>query len=86
MRLTTSHHHKHHLQQDYDSASITASLDKLSVSITDTDLSPLLLQETFDSQLRYDTTPVQQQGRNNPSSPQSAHMPIITKHVENKND
>jgi hypothetical protein len=84
MRLTTSHHHKHHLQQDYDSASITASLDKLSVSITDTDLSPLL-QETFDSQLRYDTAPVQQ-GRNNPSSPQSAHMPIITKHVDNKND
>ena len=68
----------------YDSATIAASLDKLSLTITDTDLSPLLL-ETFDSQLQYDT-PVQQ-GRNNPSSPQSAHMPtIITKHVDNNNE
>ena len=67
----------------YDSTIIAASLDKLSLTITDTDLSPLL-QETFDSQLQYDT-PVQQ-GRNNPSSPQSAHMPIITKHVDNNND
>jgi ribonuclease HI len=61
----------------------TASLDKLSVSITDTNLSPLL-QDSFDSELYHDTPA--QQGQVNLFLSQFTHMPALTKHDNYHND